>query len=73
MLADACCLASAGAWKQIFFRGFTMGFLIQKVGLKGFKLDSDIQEIKDELKVTWTWKKKSEPTNLNRSRIRDVI
>ena len=55
------------------FRGFTMGFRIQKVGLKGFKLDSDIQEIKDELKVTWTWEKKSEPTNLNRSRIRDII
>lgn len=55
------------------FRGFTMGFRIQKVGLKRFKLDSDIQEIKDVVKVTWTWKKKSESTNLNRSRIRDLI
>ena len=69
------CLLLSQRWcmETDSFRGFTMGFLIQKVGLKGFKLDSDIQEIKDELKVTWTWKKKSEPTNLNRSRIRDVI
>ena len=73
MLADACYLASAGAWKQIPFRGFTMGFRIQKVGLKRFKLDSDIQEIKDVLKLTWTGKKKPESTNLNKSRIRDLI
>ena len=32
------------------FRGFTMGFLIQKVALKRFKLDSDFQEIKEVLK-----------------------
>lgn len=64
-----CLLLNSQRWcmETDSFCGFTMGFLIQKVGLNGFKLDSDIQEIKDVLKVTWTWKKKSEPTNLNRS------
>ena len=44
------CLLLSQRWciETDSFRGFTMGFLIQKVGLKGFKLDSDIQEIKDE-------------------------
>lgn len=64
MLADACYLASAGAWKQIPFRGFTMGFRIQKVGLKRFKLDSDIQEIKDVLKTNMDWEEK---TRVNKS------
>ena len=69
------CLLLSQRWcmETDSFRGFTMGFRIQKVGLKRFKLDSDIQEIKDVVKVTWTWKKKSESTNLNRSRIRDLI
>ena len=69
------CLLLSQRWcmETDSFRGFTMGFRIQKVGLKRFKLDSDIQEIKDVLKLTWTGKKKPESTNLNKSRIRDLI